>query len=261
MISALLWDVDGTLAETEREGHLRAFNRAFEAMALPWRWSERRYGELLAVAGGYERLLYDMEARADAPPDGEQRARLARRLHREKNLIYEKIVRAGEVGLRPGVRELLADCRDAAVPMAIVTTTGRANVAALLERHLGAAWQARFAALVCAEEATAKKPHPLAYALALDALRLPPRETVAIEDSPAGVEAAQRAAVPVIVTRSHFFRDCAVAGALAVGPSLGGCEGWLPNATPDAARISLEQIARWHAQQGQACLRLTAAGR
>jgi HAD superfamily hydrolase (TIGR01509 family) len=248
MLRALLWDVDGTLAETERDGHLQAFNRAFATLGLPWRWSEQRYGELLAVAGGYERLLCDLELRNDAPADSLERAQLARRIHREKNLIYERIVRAGEVPLRAGVGELLEDCRNARLTMAVVTTTGRANVVALLERHLGTTWRSGFATLICAEEAPLKKPDPLAYALALEALRLAPGETLAIEDSPAGVEAARRSGVPVIVTRSHYFRDSPVTGALAVGPSLGSCEGWSPKcgAARDA-RITLDQISCWHA--------------
>lgn len=253
MLRALLWDVDGTLAETERDGHLQAFNRAFERIGLSWRWTERRYGELLAVAGGYERLLHDMALRADAPAGARQRAHLARRVHGEKNLMYEQIVRRGELRLRDGVRELLEDCRNARLAMAIVTTTGRANVAALLERHLGASWQSGFAALICAEDAPVKKPDPLAYRLALDALNLPPRAALAIEDSPAGVEAARRSGVPVIVTRSHYFGDCAVAGALAVGPSLGSCEGWRPACGAGrAARITLDQISRWAATADRA---------
>jgi HAD superfamily hydrolase (TIGR01509 family) len=252
MLRALLWDVDGTLAETERDGHLQAFNRAFEALGLPWRWSEQRYGELLAVAGGYERLLYDLEGRNDAPPDTLERAQLARRIHREKNLIYEQIVRGGALPLRAGVGELLQDCRDARLTMAVVTTTGRANVVALLERHLGATWRSCFATLICAEEAPLKKPDPQAYALALEALGLAAGETLAIEDSPAGVAAARSSGVPVIVTRSHYFRDGPTTGALAVGPSLGSCEGWsppcgIPRGAPRAARITLDQISCWHA--------------
>ena len=103
MLKALLWDVDGTLAETERDGHLSAFNSAFESLNLPWRWSEPRYGELLAVTGGYERLLHDMSQRSEAPADAAERAQLARRIHREKNRAYEEIVRRGQLPLRPGV--------------------------------------------------------------------------------------------------------------------------------------------------------------
>ena len=85
MIKSVLWDVDGTLAETERDGHLKAFNQAFESLALPWRWSERRYGELLLVAGGRERLLHDMQSGGNAPAHPQARQALADQVHRLKN--------------------------------------------------------------------------------------------------------------------------------------------------------------------------------
>src|SRR5262249_30992666 len=81
-LRALIWDVDGTLAETERDGHRVAFNDAFAAANLPWRWSVERYGELLAISGGYERLLHDIAQRNDAPRAAAEREALARELHR-----------------------------------------------------------------------------------------------------------------------------------------------------------------------------------
>ena len=249
MIKALLWDVDGTLAETERDGHLVAFNRAFEALGVPWRWSEQHYGGLLAVSGGRERLLYDMSRREEAPGDARQREALAETVHRLKNQIYEGIVGRGDLPLRAGVAELLSECSRAHLPMGIVTTTSRGNVEALLARHLGSRWSRHFATVVCANEAPRKKPDPQVYRLALAALRLHPHQAVAIEDAPAGIEAAQRAGVPVMVTHSHYFPACAAAGALAVGPSLGRSEGWQPAADPRAMRISLEQIMQWYAHR------------
>jgi HAD superfamily hydrolase (TIGR01509 family) len=252
VIRALLWDVDGTLAETERDGHLRAFNRAFEALALPWRWSAEHYGELLRVAGGYERLLHDLAQRPEAPLEEGARAALARRVHALKNELYGAIVQRGELPLRAGVLELMADCRTARVPMAIATTTSRVNVEALLRQHLGADWDARFAAVVCAEQAPRKKPHPEVYQCALAALAVAPRQAVAIEDSPAGVEAAEAAGVPVVVTRSHYFGAGPEPAqrVIAVGPSLGTGRGWAPAAASGVARIGLEQIVRWHARGG-----------
>ena len=96
MIRALLWDVDGTLAETERDGHRVAFNRAFATAGVPWRWSEDRYGQLLAVTGGRERLLHDMQTQAAAPATAEERASLAAHLHQLKNQHYAVIVSRGE---------------------------------------------------------------------------------------------------------------------------------------------------------------------
>ena len=112
-IQALLWDVDGTLAETERDGHRVAFNRAFEDAGLPWRWDEARYGELLAITGGRERILYDMRERGDAPGTGGEREALARDLHARKNRIYGEFVRQGRVSLRPGVMALLDETEQA----------------------------------------------------------------------------------------------------------------------------------------------------
>jgi HAD superfamily hydrolase (TIGR01509 family) len=198
------------------------------------------------VAGGRERLLYDMSRREEAPGDAQQRAALADTVHRLKNQIYEQIARRGDLPLRAGVAELLSECSQAHLPMGIVTTTSRGNVEALLEWHLGSHWEGHFATVVCANEAPRKKPDPQVYRLALEALRLRPHRAVAIEDAPAGIEAAQRCGVPVIVTHSHYFPACAAAGALAVGPSLGRSEGWQPGADPRATRISLEQIIYWY---------------
>jgi HAD superfamily hydrolase (TIGR01509 family) len=239
--------VDGTLAETERDGHLQAFNQAFAALDLPWRWSDGRYRELLAVAGGRERLLHDMQSRPDAPAGAGEREALAARLHRRKNEIYAGIIATGKVPLRTGVRELIEDCARAGVRLGIVTTTSRANIDALLDVHLGKDWASQFAVVVSADEAPSKKPDPQAYLLALEALRLEPHQAAAIEDAPAGVAAARAAGVPVVVTRSHYFPDSPAEGALAVGPSLGQTAGWTPAARPHAGRIDLAQIALWHA--------------
>ena len=251
ILKCLLWDVDGTLAETERDGHLQAFNHAFEALGLPWRWSEARYGELLAVAGGRERLLHDMQTRDDAPAGPRQRQALAERLHRCKNLLYAGIIGTGKVALRAGVRELLNDCARAGVRLGIVTTTSRSNVEALLKTHLGPDWAARFSAVISADEAPRKKPDSQAYLLALAALAARPMDAVAMEDAPAGIAAAHSAGVPVIVTRSHYFPSAPAPGALAVGPSLGQTDGWNPPAAAHAGRIDLEQIIRWREQRLQ----------
>ncbi|MDP9012905.1 MAG: HAD-IA family hydrolase [Pseudomonadota bacterium] len=252
MFKAVLWDVDGTLAETERDGHRVAFNEAFEALDVPWRWSEGHYGALLGVAGGRERLLHDMQARSLAPAEAHERQELAARIHKTKNEIYARIVAGGRLRLREGVSELMEDCDRAGIRMGIVTTTSRCNVEALLRTHLGKDWESKFATVVCAEDAPTKKPHPQAYLLALEALQLHCRETVAIEDAPAGIAAAQAAGIPVIVTRSHYFSAEPVRGALAVGPSLGRCGGWQPTAYPGLPRIGLGQLTRWYAQSSSA---------
>ena len=140
----------------------------------PWRWSAERYGELLTVAGGRERLLQDMTTRGDAPPLAAERAALARAVHERKNRLYAGIIESSGIALRPGVMELLQECRAAGVRMAITTTTSRANVDALLQAHLGAAWTSWFAALVCGEDVPTKKPDPEVYVAALRRLQLGP---------------------------------------------------------------------------------------
>jgi HAD superfamily hydrolase (TIGR01509 family) len=247
VIRAVLWDVDGTLAETERDGHLVAFNQAFEALNIPWRWNEQYYGELLTVAGGRERLLSDMQRQTRAPADPEERRILAERVHRIKNEIYSGIVARGGLPLREGVRELLEDCERAGLPMGIVTTTSRSNVEALLRAHLGKNWKSTFAAIVCGEDAARKKPDPQAYLAALETLKLLPQDAVALEDAPAGVSASQAAGVPVVVIHSHYFPAVESQGALAVGPSLARVDGWNPAADARATRIGIDQIHQWYA--------------
>jgi HAD superfamily hydrolase (TIGR01509 family) len=247
-IRALLWDVDGTLAETERDGHRVAFNQAFEDAGLPWRWDEARYGELLGITGGRERILYDMRERGDAPGTGGEREALARDLHARKNRIYGEIVRQGRVSLRPGVMALLDETEQAGLRSAIVTTTSRVNVDALLGVHLGPRWQRRFAAVVCGEDVQSKKPDPQAYLLALQTLKLGPLQCVAIEDSPGGVAAARAAEIPVIVPLSAYFAHATIDAAVAIGPGLHTRDGWRPSLRPVSGadeRVTLDDVLAW----------------
>lgn len=249
MIDALLWDVDGTLAETERDGHRLAFNEAFAAMGLAWSWDVARYGELLRVTGGRERILLDMPTHPDAPATPAEREALARELHRRKNIAYERRLAEGAVALRPGVPELLDEAAARGMRLAIVTTTGRANVAALLRHTLGPAALRRFECVVCGEDVAAKKPDPEAYQKALDQLDLPPLATLAIEDSPAGVAAARAADVPVIVTRSAYFAHDTVEEVVAVGPGLHQRRGWRPALAGADGPVRLDDLLEWHARR------------
>jgi HAD superfamily hydrolase (TIGR01509 family) len=265
MLQALLWDVDGTLAETERDGHRVAFNRAFVDMGLAWQWDVAYYGELLRVFGGRERLLHDLQQRSDAPPTPAEREALARELHRRKNAHYVDIIAAGSIALREGVPELLDEAASRGLRQAIATTSSRGNVEALLSRHLGAQWARRFGTMVCGEDVARKKPDPEVFNKAVQALGLPPQLTLALEDSPGGVAAARAAAVPVVVTRSAYFADDAVEQVVALGPGLHDVRGWRPAPpnphTPGARdeqagagtaarrrRITLDDLQHWHAR-------------
>jgi HAD superfamily hydrolase (TIGR01509 family) len=247
-LRALLWDVDGTLAETEAEGHLAAFNQAFEALGVPWRWDDAHYGALLRITGGRERLMHDMAQRSDAPHEPGGRERLARELHALKNQRYAQIMDSGALPLRPGVAELIAQAHAAGLRQAIVTTTSRSNVLAMMRQHFGSTWQQVFSVLVCGEDVQQKKPDPQAYLLALEALQLSPLQCLAIEDSPGGSAAANAAGVPVLVPRSRYFVHDTIHQAFAIGPGFHSRQGWRP-ALAQASQgqaVTLEDLRYWY---------------
>jgi HAD superfamily hydrolase (TIGR01509 family) len=252
-LKALIWDVDGTLAETERDGHRVAFNRAFEALGLPQRWSEARYGELLHISGGRERLLHDMAQPGELSVPATDREALAAELHRRKNAHYAELMAGRTLTLRPGVAELIEEAAMRGLMQAIATTTSRANLAALLRLHFGASATACFSSMVCGEDVRHKKPDPEVYRRCLEQLNLGPLEAVAFEDSPGGAAAARAAGVPVVVTPSHYFAHQPFEGVLAIGPGLQTRCGWRPQAASAAAsaavgadqRVGLDQVLAW----------------
>jgi HAD superfamily hydrolase (TIGR01509 family) len=216
-LQALIFDVDGTLADTERFGHLPAFNRAFAEAGLDWRWSEQEYGELLKITGGRERIRYYLDHHVANPPalSDEQIAGL----HRHKTKLYTDFVATGQIPLRPGVARLLNEARAAGLRLAIATTTSLDNVTTLLEHTLGGAgW---FEVIGAGDMAKAKKPAPDIYRYVLDALRLSPAECVALEDSRNGLRAAQGAGLPVLITVCDYTRGEDFSGAPLVLDHLG----------------------------------------
>jgi HAD superfamily hydrolase (TIGR01509 family) len=201
-LAALLWDVDGTLAETEFEGHRPAFNAAFADLGLPWHWDEATYRRLLAVSGGRERICAWALEREGRPPDGG----ILEALLESKRRHYGDRVRAGGVSLRPGVARLIREAVDAGLTQAIVTTSGRRAVADLLSGSL-IELSSAFAFHICGEDVAAKKPHPEAYRQALLRLDLPAERAIALEDSRNGLAAAVGAGLTTVVTRSSLSRS------------------------------------------------------
>lgn len=198
-LEALLWDVDGTLAETERDGHRLAFNRAFAEAGVPIHWEEHSYAAWLAIAGGRERIqaaLHQLEGREPDPSR-------VQALQARKQEHYAALLASGGLALRPGVAALLAAAGAAGLQQVIVTTSGRRAVQALLQQALpaGTHW---FAFWVCGEDVRAKKPDPEAYRQAAERLGLPPQTLLVLEDSPAGLTAASAAGLACVVTRSHY---------------------------------------------------------
>jgi HAD superfamily hydrolase (TIGR01509 family) len=220
MLRALIWDVDGTVAETERDGHRVAFNLAFEEAGLPWRWSPEYYGPLLHITGGRQRILHDMAQRAEAPAGAAEREVLARTLHLRKNAIYAELVAAGAITPRPGVLRLMDEAAAAGVPLAVATTTSTSNVQALFTSIFGSDWRQGFAAVLCAEDAPLLKPHPQVYLRALQGLGVDAGDAFALEDAPNGLRAAQASGIACGITRSAFFAHERYPGAAWVRPDL-----------------------------------------
>lgn len=208
-LRAILFDVDGTLAETE-EGHRRAWNAAFAEHGRDWQWDFRTYRELLKVAGGRERLRHFTRGALD------DRAIAA--IHRTKNDQYRRALGNGEVALRPGVRALVDAARERGITLGIATTTSRTNVEALLDSTLGPQARNWFATIACAEDAPAKKPDPAVYVFALRQLGF--SGAVAIEDSRNGVLAAKAAGLEVVLTPSLYMAGEDTAGADVILASL-----------------------------------------
>lgn len=216
---ALIFDVDGTLADTE-SAHREAFNEAFAEAGLPWRWSEAEYIRLLAVSGGRERIAaYWRQQEPEAGDDAARRA-LVERVHALKTLRYAEKVGQGQLPLRPGVLRLLQQARDQGLPLALATTTTPANIDALLRVPLGPHWRALFAAVADAGTAPRKKPDPQVYSQVLSTLGRAPRSCLAFEDSENGLRAACAAGVPTIVTPTAFTAHDDFTGALQVLPDL-----------------------------------------
>ena len=210
MIDALIFDVDGTLAETE-EAHREAFNAVFAREGLGWNWSVERYRELLRVTGGKERIArFLAEEGLTLPPE-----RIAA-LHGMKNEAYMQIVRSGGAPLRPGIAEIVADARAAGLKLAICTTTSRVNIETLLDVALGPEGRAMFPVVVTGEDVRAKKPDPEAYRLTLARLALPPSRCLALEDSRNGVAAAVAAKIRVVACPSLYTSHETFPGASAV---------------------------------------------
>lgn len=195
-LRAIIFDVDGTLAETE-EHHRIAFNTAFREAGLDWVWDRELYRDLLDVTGGRERIE-EYARRMDAGDVS------SRELHRRKTEIYCDRLVSGEVELRPGVAALIANALDAGIRLAIATTTSRPNVEALFEATLGSDVLRRFDAVCTGEDVSRKKPDPEVFEICLKRLRLTAADCVVLEDSENGLVAAKALGLPVLLTPSMY---------------------------------------------------------
>ncbi|WP_227817820.1 HAD family hydrolase [Nitrogeniibacter aestuarii] len=220
-LQALLFDVDGTLADTERDGHRPAFNMAFAEAGLDWVWDEALYGQLLAVTGGKERIRYYLDAfntTFEKPDDFDA---FVKGLHEAKTRFYTQLMAEGKIPLRPGVENLILEARAAGMRMAIVTTTTPANVTALLESTLGPGSEDWFEVIAAGDIVPAKKPAPDIYEWTLREMKLSPEEAIAFEDSGNGVRSSLGAGVKTIVTVNGYTRDDDFSGAALVRDHMG----------------------------------------
>ncbi len=235
MLRALIFDVDGTLADTE-SAHCAAFNQAFAEFGLDWHWDEALYTELLNISGGKERLLHYWKT---TRPDVRELDAMAlqdtvARLHELKTAAYERAVQDGAVQLRPGVLRLIESAYQDGLRLAIATTTSPVNIAALLRTAIGPDWAHYFMVIEDASTAQRKKPDPQVYRQTLERLQLPASACLAIEDSANGLQAATGAGLATVITPNSFTAHHDFSGALRVLPTL--------------RDTGIADLRAWHAQ-------------
>jgi HAD superfamily hydrolase (TIGR01509 family) len=210
-VTALVFDCDGVLADTERYGHLPAFNATFEEFGLPVRWSEEDYAEKLRIGGGKERMasLFSDPAfvrQAGIPDDDGERAELLARWHKTKTARFKQLVAEGALPPRPGIRRVVHAALDAGWTVAVASTSAEESVRAVLVNAVGEQAASRIP-LFAGDVVPAKKPDPAIYLLAVERLSLDPADTLVVEDSRNGLLAATGAGLRCLVTVNGYTRD------------------------------------------------------
>lgn len=235
MLNALIFDVDGTLADTE-SAHRAAFNQAFAEVGRDWVWDEALYTKLLDVSGGKERILHYWKQVQPGMTqiEGTGVIDTVEQMHALKTAAYEKAVQDGAVQLRPGVLRLIEAAHQNGLRLAIATTTSPVNIAALLRAAMGAQWSQYFDVVEDASTAPIKKPHPQVYLQTLKRLQLPAEACLAFEDSANGLTAARKAGLATLITPNSFTATHDFTGALRILPNLGG--------------VSVDDLRTWHAE-------------
>jgi HAD superfamily hydrolase (TIGR01509 family) len=233
-LDALIFDVDGTLADTE-ETHRQAFNYAFMRFELKWEWTKPIYRQLLQISGGKERIGRFIVTLPVSLAEKARLCQLVPAIHHTKTELYTELIADGRCPLRPGVIRLLGEAREAGLRLAIASTTTAANVDALLARRLGRSGLRQFYTIACGDLVQRKKPAPDIYQLALSTLGLPGGRCVAFEDSPNGLRAAKAAGLFTVVTPTQWTAGGNFAGADVELSFLGDADHPLP--PPQAAAL------------------------
>ncbi len=242
-LEALIFDVDGTLADTERDGHRVAFNQAFDEAGLGWDWTVELYGELLQVTGGKERIrLYIEKFSGGFEPD-EDIAEFAARLHKRKTHFYLELLQSGAIPLRPGVERLINEAREAGLRLAISTTTTPENVTYLLTATLGKDSINWFEVIAAGDIVPAKKPAPDIYTWAMEQMNISPDACLAFEDSLNGVKSSLAADLKTLITINGYTKDDDFTGAVLVLDQYGEPDASFKVLEGDAGDFSYVNVA------------------
>ena len=228
-MSALVFDCDGVLADTERHGHLPAFNQTFREFGIPVQWSEEEYGRKLLIGGGKERMASELTpefVRANRlPEDPEALAAEVAKWHKRKTQLYTEMVASGKLPPRPGIARIIREAQDAGWTLGVASTSAEASVRAILEYAVGRERAERFDLVLAGDVVTHKKPAPDIYLLALERLGVDPAQVLVIEDSRNGLEAAHAAGLRCLVTVNGYTEKEDFSEAILVVSSLGDPDG------------------------------------